>query len=88
MPNKTLILMAVILLCPTLAVAAPDDAPLLARTPSINRTQMAFAYGGYLWSVPGKAARRANCPEATRIIFLPMETGWRLPGITTATSTP
>jgi tricorn protease len=32
--------------------AAADDAPLLAHSPTLSRTQIVFVYGGYLWSVP------------------------------------
>src|SRR3984893_7506919 len=34
------------------AAAAPDAAALLAHAPTLSRTQVVFAYGGYLWSVP------------------------------------
>ena len=44
-------LLAVLLMAANLACAA-DDSPLLATEPTISRTTIAFAYGGYLWSVP------------------------------------
>src|SRR5712692_11362627 len=32
--------------------AAAEEAPLLAHSPTLSRTQVVFAYGGYLWNVP------------------------------------
>ncbi|MGB2591323.1 MAG: PDZ domain-containing protein [Candidatus Acidiferrum sp.] len=32
--------------------AAAEDAPLLAQSPTMSKTQIVFEYGGYLWSVP------------------------------------
>src|SRR5689334_25117004 len=29
-----------------------EEAPLLAHSPTLSKTQVVFAYGGYLWSVP------------------------------------
>ncbi|HEX4544570.1 MAG TPA: PDZ domain-containing protein [Candidatus Acidoferrum sp.] len=29
-----------------------DETPLLAHSPTLSKTQVVFAYGGYLWSVP------------------------------------
>ena len=40
--------------------AAADPAPLLLRSPSVSRTQIAFAYGGEIWIAPrsgGEAVR-------------------------------
>ena len=31
--------------------AAAEETPLLAQSPTMNKTQIVFAYGGYLWSV-------------------------------------
>jgi tricorn protease len=31
---------------------AREQAPLLVHAPTLNRTQIVFVYGGYLWSVP------------------------------------
>jgi tricorn protease len=31
---------------------AAEEAPLLAHSPTVSRTQVVFAYGGYLWTVP------------------------------------
>ncbi len=40
------------LLGATSLTSAAEDAPLLAHSPTLNRTQVVFVYGGYLWSVP------------------------------------
>jgi len=32
--------------------AAAEEAPLLVQAPTMSKTQIVFAYGGYLWSVP------------------------------------
>ncbi|HKF25612.1 MAG TPA: PDZ domain-containing protein [Candidatus Acidoferrum sp.] len=34
------------------AASAADDSPLLATFPTMNKTDVVFAYGGYLWTVP------------------------------------
>src|SRR6202047_2242175 len=49
-----MMLLLVMLLCVSggAAAAASDEAPLLAHAPTLSRTQVVFAYGGYLWSVP------------------------------------
>jgi tricorn protease len=39
------------LLGATSLTSAAEDAPLLAHSPTLNRTQVVFVYGGYLWSV-------------------------------------
>ena len=31
---------------------AAEETPLLAQSPALSKTQVVFAYGGYLWSVP------------------------------------
>ena len=48
---RILVLTALLLGVAGLAAAA-EDAPLLARSPTLSRTQIVFVYGGYLWSVP------------------------------------
>jgi tricorn protease len=40
------------LLCFAGRAAAAEETPLLAHAPTLSRTQIVFAYGGYLWSVP------------------------------------
>jgi tricorn protease len=45
------ILLAMLLVVANLA-CAEDDSPLLATEPTISKTEVVFAYGGYLWSVP------------------------------------
>jgi len=32
--------------------SAAEEAPLLAHSPTLSKTEVVFAYGGYLWSVP------------------------------------
>jgi len=44
-------LLAVLLVAANFAYAA-DGSPLLATEPTISKTEIVFAYGGYLWSVP------------------------------------
>jgi tricorn protease len=51
MRNWKMILMAVVLSFGG-RLAAAEDAPLLAHSPTLSRSQIVFAYGGYLWSVP------------------------------------
>ncbi|HEV7396551.1 MAG TPA: PDZ domain-containing protein [Pyrinomonadaceae bacterium] len=48
---RTLILAAILFTFAKSAFAA-DDTVLLARSPTVNRTNVVFAYGGYLWTVP------------------------------------
>src|SRR5947208_14289524 len=31
---------------------AAEETPLLAHSPTLSKTQVVFAYGGYLWTVP------------------------------------
>ena len=45
------ILIGALLACVGLSRAA-EDTPLLAHSPTLSKTQVVFAYGGYLWSVP------------------------------------
>ena len=51
MRNRVVILV-VLLVCFAGLAAGADDAPLLAHAPTLSKTQIVFAYGGYLWSVP------------------------------------
>jgi tricorn protease len=44
--------MLMVLLCTPSWCAAADENPLLVQSPTMSRTQIVFAYGGYLWSVP------------------------------------
>ena len=44
------VLLAMLLVAANFACAA-DDSPLLATEPTISKTEIVFAYGGYLWSV-------------------------------------
>src|SRR6202158_533617 len=52
MRHRMMVLFAMLLCIAGRAAAAADEAPLLAHAPTLSRTQIAFAYGGYLWSVP------------------------------------
>jgi tricorn protease len=45
------ILIGVLLACAGLSRGA-EETPLLAHSPTLSKTQVVFAYGGYLWSVP------------------------------------
>ena len=44
----------------TAGLAAAQDTPLLAHSPTLSTTDVVFAYGGFLWSVPrdGGSARQ------------------------------
>src|SRR5437773_11355718 len=48
---RTLIFAAILITGARSAFAA-DNAVLLVRSPTVNRTHVVFVYGGYLWSVP------------------------------------
>jgi tricorn protease len=48
---RTAILIGV-LLCWTGVARAAEETPLLAHSPTLSKTHVVFAYGGYLWSVP------------------------------------
>lgn len=62
-------------------VNAGDEKPLLVRQPTLSKTTIVFAYGGYLWSVPreGGEARQLTTgghegypvfsPDGTQIAF-------------------
>src|SRR2546423_7773036 len=41
-----------ILLALAAVSGATEETPLLAHSPTASKTQVAFAYRGYLWSVP------------------------------------
>jgi hypothetical protein len=56
---------ACLLLCSGLAIAA-DEAPLLATRPAINKTEIVFVYGGYLWSVPRDGGEARQLTHAAR----------------------
>ena len=59
----------------TAAVAAAQDRPLLANTPTLSRTHIAFVYAGDLWTVPrggGDAVRlTTGVGVETRPLFSP-----------------
>ena len=39
-------------LCLATRLSAAEQSPLLVQDPTMNKTQIVFVYGGYLWSVP------------------------------------
>src|SRR2546427_8230282 len=51
MPFRIAILIGILLAFATVSGAA-EETPLLAHSPTVSKTQVVFAYGGYLWSVP------------------------------------
>jgi tricorn protease len=51
MSKYVTLLLAGCLLAAGMAFGA-EDAPLLLHSPTLSRTELAFVYGGYLWSVP------------------------------------
>lgn len=48
---RTLVFTVILLACAKQTFAA-DEAILLVQSPTLNRTQIVFVYGGYLWTVP------------------------------------
>src|SRR5713101_9821789 len=73
MRHRMMFLLA-LLLCVVGRTAAADEAPLLARAPTLSRTQIVFAYGGYLWSVPregGEARQLTTGGHEARPRFSP-----------------
>jgi tricorn protease len=48
---RTLIFVTLLVAFRGFALAA-DETPLLAHAPTLNRTDIVFSYGGYLWTVP------------------------------------
>ena len=43
---------ALLLLLFAVSARAAEETPLLVQSPTVSKTQVVFAYGGYLWSVP------------------------------------
>ena len=69
---KIPVLLAAILLC--LATASASDTPLLVQEPALNKTEIVFVYGGYLWSVPrdgGEARQLTTGGHETSPVFSP-----------------
>jgi tricorn protease len=61
-------------LCTASWSAAADEDPLLVQAPTMSKTQIVFAYGGYLWSVPragGEARQLTTGGHETRPKFSP-----------------
>ncbi len=70
--RKSLVLLLVVLTAAAIARAA--DVPLLLQSPTINRTQIVFAYGGYLWGASrdgGEAHQLTSGGHESRPIFSP-----------------
>jgi tricorn protease len=68
----TLVLAACLLFVAT--ASAAEDAPLLLQSPTLSRTEIAFAYGGYIWSVPrdgGDARQLTTDGHESAPIFSP-----------------
>src|SRR5258708_8659399 len=58
---RTAILISVLLAAAGLAHAA-EETPLLANSPTVSKTQVVFAYGGYLWSRPPRGGDAPPLP--------------------------
>jgi len=73
---RTLVLTALILAFAK--SASPADLPLLAQSPTVNRTQIVFSYGGYLWSVPreGGEARQLTTSGHEGLPFFSPDGNW------------
>ena len=59
-------------------VAAGADTPLLLQQPTISKTEIAFVYGGYVWSVPrsgGEARQLTTGGHESRPSFSPAKPG-------------
>ncbi len=52
MIGAQLLALLLALFCTATRSAAAEEAPLLVQAPTMSKTQIVFAYGGYLWSVP------------------------------------
>jgi tricorn protease len=76
-----LTLAAVLILCATIC-QAQSEKPLLLRQPTLSKTQIAFAYGGDIWTVnreggeatrltsgPGSKSNPSFSPDGTQIAF-------------------
>src|SRR3984893_12368619 len=59
-----------------------EDTPLLVQAPTLSKTEIVFAYGGYLWSVPrngGNARQLTNRGHENGPQVFP---GWRIVALT------
>ena len=50
--RRALLMGALAVLTCSAASRGAEETPLLAHSPTLSKTQLVFAYGGYLWSVP------------------------------------
>jgi tricorn protease len=72
--TKRLVLVVIVALALVGISRAADDAPLLLESPTLSRTQVAFVYGGYIWSVAregGEARQLTTGGHETFPIFSP-----------------
>ena len=70
------------------AILPGGGTPLLVQTPTLSKTEIVFAYGGYLWSVgrEGGNTRQQLPADMNRgRSFLPTESGSRSRESTTET---
>jgi tricorn protease len=70
---RALILAATLMAAAGVASAA-EETPLLAQSPTLSRTQVVFAWGGYLWSVPregGEARQLTTGGHESSPVFSP-----------------
>ncbi len=70
---RSLVFTAILIGFARFAVAA-DEGTLLVHSPTLSRTQIVFAYGGYLWSIPragGKARQLTTGGHEGLPIFSP-----------------
>ena len=82
----------VTLLAGVLAMAgysfAAEETPLLVQSPTLSKTEIVFAYGGYLWSVAregGNARQLTTGGHESGPDFLPTGSGSRSPENTMGT---
>src|SRR5262245_18427307 len=72
--KKVVLLLLLVLALASISLAQTGK-PLLARNPTLSKTQIVFSYAGDLWSVPrdgGEASRLTNGPgNETDPIFSP-----------------
>src|SRR3954452_17929628 len=73
MSVRLLVFVALVIAVAQSAFAA-DNVVLLVRSPTVNRTNVVFVYGGYLWSVPrggGEARQLTTAGHEGLPIFSP-----------------
>ena len=73
MRTRITLVAMLVLLCAGIGSAA-EEKPLLATQPTMNKTQIVFVYGGYLWSVAregGEARQMTTGGHETSPVFSP-----------------